>query len=181
MTGRFGTVKGGYFAIFFSRYSQETIGVKRGPVFTTSILIPPSRRSTSRFAAHFSVVKGWAVGHAPTAVQILLSSFERRDHRGLIYCGKFFGVPGFVRVSTIALSSGLGTCDPATRRRRLTPTAWLPTAAVHVCVHPSQIATQEADFRTQCRTTPFSNGDSICCKPFATPCDSNEVRGVHDF
>ncbi|CAM9705674.1 unnamed protein product [Scytosiphon promiscuus] len=33
----------------------------------------------------------------------------------------------------------------------------------------------EADFRTRCEITPFSSGSTICCKPFATPCDSDEA------
>ncbi|CAM9284108.1 unnamed protein product [Hapterophycus canaliculatus] len=33
----------------------------------------------------------------------------------------------------------------------------------------------EIDFRTRCETTPFSSGNTICCKPFATPCDSDEA------
>ncbi|CBJ28938.1 NHL repeat-containing protein [Ectocarpus siliculosus] len=33
----------------------------------------------------------------------------------------------------------------------------------------------EAGFRTQCEKTPFSGGDTVCCKPFATPCDSDKA------
>ncbi|CAN0544024.1 unnamed protein product, partial [Ectocarpus sp. 12 AP-2014] len=33
----------------------------------------------------------------------------------------------------------------------------------------------EAGFRTECEKTPFSGGDTVCCKPFATPCDSDKA------
>lgn len=35
---------------------------------------------------------------------------------------------------------------------------------------------QETGFRTHCETTPFFGDGPVCCKPFATPCDSDEVR-----
>ncbi|CAN0326968.1 unnamed protein product [Ectocarpus sp. 6 AP-2014] len=84
--------------------------------------------------------------------------------------GMIRGVPRVARLEA-------GTREGGKISRRNTE-SFGPLALLDVCYMTDDCTPGlyvEAGFRTQCEKTPFSGGDTVCCKPFATPCDSDKA------
>ncbi|CAM9789975.1 unnamed protein product [Ectocarpus fasciculatus] len=109
----------------------------------------------------------------PTTQSVALSRMFATRHASLDQSGPARTIRGIP--SAAGLEAGKREGSKISRRNT---ESFGPLALLDVCYMADDCTpglNVEEGFRTQCETTPFSGGDTVCCKPFATPCDWDEA------